>query len=67
LRPPLGHERLDTQFLSTARGSSAELSVLLEIAHSTGSIDDDVFRRCENTVDRISAMINGLVKRNKSS
>jgi four helix bundle protein len=54
------------QFLSTARGSSAELRVLLDIAHETGQLSEDLFRAFENKVDRISSMISGLIRRNRA-
>ena len=54
------------QFLSMARGSSSELRVLLEIAKETGHLDDDSFRRQEASVDRISSMLSGLIRRNRA-
>lgn len=54
------------QFLSTARGSSAELRLLLEIAHETGMFRPESYDRHAQTVDRISSMISGLMKRNES-
>jgi len=54
------------RFLLTARGSSAELRVLLEVAHETGILSDERFLACEQTVDRISSMTSGLIRHSSS-
>jgi len=53
------------QFLSTARGSSAELRVLLEIARETEQLTEDSFHSCLATLDRVSSMISGLMRHNR--
>ena len=54
------------RFLAIARGSSAELRVLLDIAHATGQIDKEVLLAGSVAVDRISSMISGLMRRNQA-
>ena len=51
-----------SRFLLTARGSSTELRLLLEIAHENGILGSEGFARHEATVSRIFSMINGLIK-----
>jgi four helix bundle protein len=51
-----------TRSLLTARGSSSELRLLLEIAHEIGILSTGRFRECQNTVDRISSMMSGLIR-----
>jgi four helix bundle protein len=48
------------RFLLMARGSSAELRVLLEIAHLTGILGEERFSAHQQTVDRLSSMTSGL-------
>jgi four helix bundle protein len=55
------------QFLSTARGSSSELRILLEIAEETGYLQSSRSQLYGETVDRVSSMISGLIRRNKGS
>jgi four helix bundle protein len=54
-------------FLSTARGSSSELRVLLEIAQETGHLELSRSNAYEAIIDRVSSMISGLIRRNKTS
>jgi four helix bundle protein len=51
-----------SRFLLTARGSSTELHLLLEIAHETGILGSETFAGYESTVTRIFSMINGLIR-----
>ncbi len=51
-----------SRFLLMARGSSAELRVLLDVAHETGILSDESFLAYEQTVDRISSMASGLIR-----
>jgi four helix bundle protein len=55
-----------TRFLLMARGSSAELRVLLEIAWNTGILSEARFRAHEESVDRISSMASGLIRQSDS-
>jgi four helix bundle protein len=50
------------RFLLMARGSSAEIRVLLEIAHEIGVPPTERFAVAEQTVDRISSMTSGLIR-----
>lgn len=50
------------RFLLIARGSSAELRVLLEIAHDIAVLPSERFISAEQTVDRISSMTSGLIR-----
>ena len=54
------------RFLLTARGSSAELRVLLEIARDVGHVSDSRFQECAKTVDRLSSMTSGLIRQLRS-
>jgi four helix bundle protein len=49
------------QFLSTARGSSSELRILLEIAEETGYLQSSCSQLYGETVDRVSSMISGYL------
>jgi four helix bundle protein len=51
-----------SRFLLTARGSSTELHLLLEIANETGILASEEFARYESTVTRVFSMINGLIR-----
>ena len=53
-----------TRFLLMARGSSAELRVLLQIAFDTGILSEERFKAHEESVDRISSMASGLIRQN---
>lgn len=50
------------RFLLIASGSSAELRVLLEIAHLTGILGEERFSAHQQTVDRLSSMTSGLIR-----
>jgi four helix bundle protein len=50
------------RFLLTARGSTVELRLLLEIAFETRQLDQSAFQELHQTVDRIFAMLNGLIR-----
>ena len=50
------------RFLLMARGSSAELRVLLDIAHQIGILSEERFLSAERMVDRISSMTSGLIR-----
>jgi four helix bundle protein len=52
------------QFLAVARGSSSELRVLLEIAREIGYLSPNRWVEHEGVVDRLSAMISGLIRVN---
>jgi four helix bundle protein len=51
------------RFLLTARGSAAELRLLLDIAHETGHLKEDRFREHRDVLDRVIAMTSGLIQR----
>jgi four helix bundle protein len=51
-----------SRFLLTARGSSTELRLLLEIAHETGILDSEAFARYESVVNRVFSTMNGLIR-----
>jgi four helix bundle protein len=51
------------RFLAMSRGSANELCVLLEIAHRIGILKDDQFSNHAQEVERIFAMISGLIRR----
>jgi four helix bundle protein len=55
-----------SRVLLTARGSTAELRLLLDIAHETGRLNDETFSVCESKLDRIFAMTSGLIRRSDS-
>jgi four helix bundle protein len=55
-----------SQFLSIARGSATELHLLLDIACETGRLSADRFAAHSNTIGRIVAMTNGLMRRAKA-
>jgi four helix bundle protein len=55
-----------SRFLLTARGSTTELRLLLDIAHETGRLSDETFSACESKLDRIFAMTSGLIRRSDS-
>lgn len=52
------------RFLGDARGSSAELRVLLEIAKDTGEMKSASYEACRSVIDRVSSMLSGLIRRN---
>jgi len=54
------------QFLGNARGSAAELRVLIEIAAETDIMPADRSRAYAATVDRLSSMLSGLIRRNRA-
>ncbi len=51
-----------SRFLLISRGSSAELRVLLEIAKETDFLDSETAERFIHDLDRISAMLSGLIR-----
>ncbi|MEP6992892.1 MAG: four helix bundle protein [Acidobacteriota bacterium] len=51
-----------TRFLLTARGSSTELRLLLDIAHATGLLADEAYLAHDGTLNRIFSMLNGLIR-----
>jgi len=52
-----------SRFLLNARGSATELRLLLDIAHETGNLAEEDFRRSEQKLDRVFAMTSGLIRR----
>ncbi|HJW13553.1 MAG TPA: four helix bundle protein [Thermoanaerobaculia bacterium] len=55
------------QFLGNARGSAAELRVLIEIAAETDIMPPERSRTYKATVDRLSSMLSGLIRRNRAN
>jgi len=53
------------RFLSIARGSATELALLLDIASETGTLNADRHRVHDAALNRVLAMINGLMRRTK--
>jgi four helix bundle protein len=51
------------RFLLTARGSIAELRLLLDIAVETGNLSRQKFQIHEKTLDRMALMTSGLLRR----
>ena len=51
------------RFLCVSRGSANELCVLLEIARQIGFLDEDRFNGYAQEVERIFAMLSGLIRR----
>jgi four helix bundle protein len=51
-----------SRFLLMARGSSADLRVLLDVAHETGILSDETYSDYEQIVDRISSIASGLIR-----
>jgi four helix bundle protein len=55
------------QFLSNARGSAAELRVLIEIAAETENLPQSGCLSYTAKIDRLLAMLSGLIRRNRAS
>jgi four helix bundle protein len=54
-----------TRSLLTARGSAAELRLLLDIAAEIGNLSRERFAECERVLDRILQMTSGLISRSE--
>ena len=50
------------RFLSMAKGSSAELEVLLSFSRDLGYISEDVYREAAATQEEVGKMLTGLIK-----
>jgi len=50
-----------SRFLLTARGSSTELRLLLEIAAETGILGLEPHKKYRDTLNRVFSMLNGLL------
>jgi four helix bundle protein len=51
-----------SRFLLTARGSSTELHLLLDIAHEAGILETEAFSRYESILTRVLSMVSGLIR-----
>lgn len=55
------------QFLFIARGSLSELDTHLELSFNLNLIENDVFNDLANQINKVNAMLNGLIKSITSS
>jgi four helix bundle protein len=54
------------RFPLMARGSAAELRVLLEVAREVGLLEEGRYHSAHETVDRLSSMTSGLIRQLRS-
>ena len=56
------HKKDTIQFLHIARGSAYEVETLIEVARMINMIDEQIFNRLNNIIDRNIRVINGFIK-----
>lgn len=53
-------------FFNIAKGSNAEVITQLNIAYRIGYLEKEVFEKCENQAEKVSASLKNLIKARSS-